>query len=52
MVKALAESEASEKLPKMGALPGGPAAAEFAAFLREENVKWTKAVKESSVTLE
>ncbi|MBL0420859.1 tripartite tricarboxylate transporter substrate binding protein [Ramlibacter sp. AW1] len=52
VVKALADNEAREKLAKIGVIPGGPAGTEFAAFLREENVKWTKAVKETNVRLE
>jgi tripartite-type tricarboxylate transporter receptor subunit TctC len=52
MAKALTEPETREKLAAIGAIPVGGTAAEFGAFLREENVKWTKAVKDSNIRLD
>jgi len=52
IVKALSEDATKEKLEKIGVTPGGPSGAEFGAFLRTENVKWTKAVKENNIRLD
>ena len=52
MAKALEEPETREKLAKIGVIPAGGTPAEFGTFLREENVKWTKAVKDSNIRLD
>ena len=50
--KALTTAEMREKLATLGATPMGGTPADFDAHLRRENIKWTKAVKESGVRLD
>ncbi len=52
ITKALATPEMREKLATLGATPMGGTPADFDAYLRRENIKWTKAVKDSGVRLD
>jgi tripartite-type tricarboxylate transporter receptor subunit TctC len=50
-VRALRTPEVSGRLSADGAVPVGSSAAEFAAYLRSELVKWGKVVRASSATV-
>jgi tripartite-type tricarboxylate transporter receptor subunit TctC len=50
--KALTDVGTRKRLDDIGVLPGGLSGAEFAEFMRVENVKWTKAVRDANVRLE
>jgi len=50
-VRALRTPEVSARLSADGAVPVGSSAAEFAAYLRSELVKWRKVVKASGATV-
>jgi tripartite-type tricarboxylate transporter receptor subunit TctC len=52
IMKALAEPETRAKLDQIGVIPRGIAGDEFGKFMVQENVKWTKMVKETNVRLE
>jgi len=50
-VRALRTPEVSARLSADGAVPVGSSAAEFAAYLRSELVKWGKVVRASGATV-
>lgn len=50
-VRALRSPEVSARLSADGAVPVGSSAADFAAYLRSELVKWGKVVRESRATV-
>jgi tripartite-type tricarboxylate transporter receptor subunit TctC len=50
--KVLAMPDVVEKLAQYGAEDGGGSAQRFADFIRAEQVKWAKVVKDSNVKLD
>jgi len=50
--KVLAMSDVQEKLEQYGAEDGGGSAQQFADFIRSEQQKWAKVIKDAHVTLE
>lgn len=48
---ALGQAETRDKLVAIGVIPAGGTPAEFGEFLRTENVRWTKAVRDAKISL-
>jgi tripartite-type tricarboxylate transporter receptor subunit TctC len=52
IAKALAEPEVQKRLAELAFIPVGDTPAEFTAFIKSENAKWAKAVKDSGAKVD
>jgi tripartite-type tricarboxylate transporter receptor subunit TctC len=52
LVKAMAQPEVREKMIAQGTDPVGTTPAEFATFLRQETVRWTRVVREANIKVD